>query len=117
MLRDLLHRRLSAQRTMRVDQYLRTQRRTAVLALIAISPGIAANGAGPDDKSICEKGLGFFVIILFAFFFDKLSPVVQIGEPFPRGLMMDRLAGPVIDIEGYAQIGEILFDQFMVFVD
>src|SRR6187402_1307760 len=102
---------------MRVDQHFGAERAAAILALVAIGTRVAADGTGTHDISVGEKGLCFFVIVLLAVLYFQFAAVIQKSKELLRSLMVKRFAGTVINIERDTQIGEVLFDQLVVFVD
>src|ERR1700733_5496921 len=101
---------------MGIDQHFRTQRTAAVLTLITIGTLVTAYGTGAHDIPVCQEGPGLFIVILLAFFYFQFPPAVEIGEEFLCGLMMDGLAGAMVDVEGYSQVGKILLDDRMIFI-
>src|SRR5882757_3567441 len=112
-----LHRRFAAERAMGIDQHFRAEGTAAILALIAVSARIAADGTSAHNIPVGQKGLSLLIIILFGLLHFQLTPAVQRGKELLCGLMMYRFTGPVVDIERNSQVGKVLFDQLMILVD
>lgn len=62
-----------AERAARIDQLIRTKRRSAFLTLITIRIFIAANGAGAYDVAVSEEEIGLLVIELFGFLLFRIN--------------------------------------------
>ncbi len=77
----------------RIDQLVRREGRSALLALVAVSAVVAAFGTGADDITVCEERLRLLVVILHRSLLDELPLVVQLAEKFRRGLGMRRRRG------------------------
>src|SRR5258706_15016711 len=92
-----LHRGLAAEGAMAIDQHFRAQGAAAILALIAISAGIAADRTGAHNIPVGEEGLSLLIIILLTLLHFQLTPAVQRGKELLCGLVVYRLAGPVVD--------------------
>src|SRR6186713_650426 len=91
------NRRLAAEGTMRVDQHIGAEGAAAILTLISIGPLVAADRTGAHNISVRQKGPGFLIVILFTLLYFQFAPAVEVRKKFLGGLMMNGLAGPVID--------------------
>ena len=99
------------------DQLVGREGRTALFALVAISPVIAALGAGSDDIAVGQEGLRLLVVILHGGLFDELALVIEFPEEGRSSLGMSFRRGARIDVERHAEPLERLLDEFMVAVD
>ena len=62
---------------MRIDEFEGRKRRAAALALVAVSAGLMAVGAFSRDVAVSQESLGFFIVVLLTFLFDKFAFIVE----------------------------------------
>lgn len=73
-------------------------------------------GTFAHDVAVGEEGLGLFVVILFAFFFEKLALFVELAEELGSVLAMGFARGAAVDVEGDSEVGKGLLDEAVVTV-
>ena len=116
MLGLLLDRLGSAQLGFRIDQFLRAQRASAFLALVAVGSRIAALRAGADDIAVGQEGLRLRIVILLAFLGDELVVIIELAEELRGILVVDLGSGPGIYVEVDAKLHEGVLDDPVVLV-
>ena len=88
MLCLLLHKFASAESRLRVNEFVRTECRTALLALVSIGSFGTAARAGSCDVTVCEEGLGLLIVVLLAHLLDELALFIELPEEIRSILMM-----------------------------
>ena len=101
----------------RLDQFVGRERRSALLALVAIGTVIPALRARTDNIAVGQERFGLLVVILHRGLLDKLAVVVELAEEIRCGLGVDGRRGARIDVERHAQTLERPFDQLVVAID
>ena len=110
------HRRIAAQRGFRVDEVGGVQRRAARFALVAIRLFVMTVRTFARDIAVGQKLLGLLVIILLRGLLNEFAFVVQFGEEGRGRLVVGRVGGAGVDVEGDAQLLERLFDNVVITV-
>ena len=80
MLGLLLHELAAAESRLRVDEFVRTECSSALLALIAICTLSTAAWASACDVAVSKEGLCLLVIVLLACLLNKLALIVKFLE-------------------------------------
>ena len=91
----------SAQLGMRIDEFLGAEGGAAFLALVPVGILVAALGAGANNVSVGEEGLGFGVIVLLALLGYELALVVELAEELGGilGVYLGRSASVDVEID------------------
>ena len=76
----LLHQRASAQGRLRIDQFVRTEGRSAFLALVPVGTLRAASRTGSRDVTVGKESPGLLVEVLLALLLDELPFIVEFAE-------------------------------------
>ena len=85
----LLYRLGAAEFGLRVDEFLRAEGASALLALVTISVRIAALRAGTDYVPVSQECLGLGIVVLLALLGDELALVVKLTEELRGVLVMN----------------------------
>ncbi len=84
----LLYRLGPAEFGLRVDEFLRAQRASALLALVTIGIRITALRACTHNVAVCKKLFGLRIIVLLGLLCDELPLVIQFAEKPGSVLLM-----------------------------
>ena len=101
-----LHRHRARDGAVGVDQFVGRKGRTALLALVAVSPLVAAAGTGAHDVAVGEKGVGLLVVILLGRAFDEFARVIERAEELRGGAGMGGRGRAGVDVERNTQPAE-----------
>ena len=100
-----------------VDEVGGVEAGAAGFALVAIGVLVAAAGAGAGDVAVGQELASLLVVVLLRHFLDEFALVVELLEVGGCGLVVEGAGGAAVDVEGDAQFGEGLLDDFVVAVD
>ena len=106
----------SAQCRFRVDKFLRAERTSALLALVAISIRIAALRASTCYITVCEESLSLRIEELLSLLRNELSIVIKLAEKLRSILFVHLGSRPGINIEIDTKSGERILDNLMILV-
>ena len=112
----LLYRLGPAEFGLRVDEFLRAQRASALLALVTIGIRITALRACTHNVAVCKKLFGLRIIVLLGLLCDELSFIVQLAEKFGSVPLVNRRGCTAIDVEVDSQTRERILDDLVVTV-
>ena len=104
----LLYRLGPAEFGLRVDEFLRAQRASALLALVTIGIRITALRACTHNVAVCKKLFGLRIIVLLGLLCDELSFIVQLAEKFGSVPLVNRRGCTAIDVEVVVAVHDIL---------
>ena len=93
-----------------IDEFLGRERRTALLALVAISTQAVAVRTLAADITVGEEVTGLGVIELLGGLLDELAVVVELAEVIRSQLVMNGGSGARVDIKRDTKIRERAFD-------
>ena len=99
---------------MRIQQLIRAEGASALLALVSVCPLVAAFRACPHDITVCKESVRFSVEILLALFLYELPFIIHLAEKLRSHFRMDPGRGPGIDVEVDTETFERLLDDRMV---
>ena len=88
MLGLLLYEFTSAESRLRIDEFVRTESGSTLLALITISTFSTTAWACAGNVTVCEEGLCLFVIVLLAHLLYELALIIQFAKIICRILMV-----------------------------
>ncbi len=100
----------------RVDEVGGVERRSAFLALVAVSALGAAVGAGARHVAVCQELPGLLVVELLGSLLHKLAVVVKFAEELGGGPAVCVGSGAAIDVERDTELLEGIFDDVVVTV-
>ena len=80
MLCLLLHKFAATESRLRIDEFIRAECSTALLALVAISTLCTAAWACTGDVTVSKECLAFLVIVLLAHLLDELALIIKLTE-------------------------------------
>jgi hypothetical protein len=101
---------------MGIDQFIRTQSASTLLALVTISSLCTAFGAGTHYISVRKETLGLLIIILFTLPLHKLALIIEFLKKFRCSFVVNLGTGTGINIKLNPKIGKRVFDDAVIFV-
>ena len=100
-----------------VDEFLRAEGASALLALVTIGPFRSALRAGAHDVTVSKEGFGFRVVVLLAFPGYEFAFIVELAEELRGVLFMHLGGGSAIDVEIDAQTLETFVNYLVILVN